>query len=190
MAVARNTMTADEYLALPPTDHNRRLELVDGELVVNEPKLPHQQIVFWLVIRIGSWIEAGPDRGKIFAPDVYLSDRDVFSPDLVWVGPEYRYPENQGALLDPPSLVVEVRSPSTWSRDRSHKRRLYEQRGVAELWLVDHVGGSVEVYRRSSPGDPTFDLHHTLRAGDVLTTTLLPGLALDVATLLAQGTDL
>jgi Uma2 family endonuclease len=183
MALARQRMTADEYLALPPTDQNRRLELIDGELVMDAPKLPHQRIVFWLVYRIMSWIEEGPNRGEVLHPDVWLSQRDVYSPDLVWVGPEHPYPDDEGALRAPPELVVEVRSPSTWRHDRGRKRDLYEARGVAELWLIDHLTGTVEVHRRSSPGAPAFDERHILRAGDVLTTPLLPGLELDLTTL-------
>jgi len=187
MALARQRMTADEYLALPPTDQNRRLELIDGELVVNEPKLPHQRIVFWLVTRITVWTEQGPDRGEVLGPDVWLSERDVYAPDLVWVGPDHPYPDDQGALRTPPDLVVEVRSPSTWRHDRGRKRDLYEARGVAELWLVDHLTGTVEVHRRSFPEAAAFDERHTLHAGDTLTTPLLPGLTLDLATLFATG---
>jgi len=181
-------MTADEYLALPPTDQNRRLELIDGELVVNEPKLGHQQVVLRLAHQIMTWIDGGSGRGNVFMPDVYLTDRDVFSPDVVWVGPGYRYPEDDGALRDPPELVIEVRSPSTWRHDRGRKRDLYEAAGVVELWLVDHLSGTVEVHRRSSPGAPGFDERHVLHAGDTLTTPLLPGLVLDLAALFARGT--
>ena len=187
MALARQRMTADEFLALPPTDQNRRLELIDGELVVNEPKLPHQEIVVWLITEIGLWIRGGPDRGRVLLPDVYLSDRDVFSPDLVWVGPHFRKPHDLGALVAPPELVVEVRSPSTWRHDRGRKRDLYEARGVAELWLVDHLTGTVEVHRRSWPHAPGFDERHTLRAGNILTTPLFPGLELDLAALFAAA---
>jgi len=187
MALARQRMTADEYLALPPTDQNRRLELIDGELVVNEPKLPHQKVVLWLATRLTNWIEAEPGRGTVLTPDVWLSERDVLSPDLVWVGPSYRYPDDQGALIHPPELVVEVRSPSTWRHDRGRKRDLYEAAGVAELWLVDHLSGTVEIHRRSSPTAPRFDQHLTQQAGDTLTTPLLPGLTLDLAALFSLG---
>jgi Uma2 family endonuclease len=187
MALARQRMTADEYLALPPTDQNRRLELIDGELVVNEPKLPRQKVVLWLATEINLWTRSNPGRGTVLTPDVWLSERDVFSPDLVWVGPSYRYPDDQGALVHPPELVVKVRSPSTWRHDRGRKRDLYEAAGVAELWLVDHLSGTVEVHRRSSPDAPGFDERTILHTGDTLITPLLPGLKLAVTELLAQG---
>jgi Uma2 family endonuclease len=113
----------------------------------------------------------------------------VYSPDLVWVGPDFRRPDDLGALIQPPELVVEVRSKSTWHYDRGRKRDLYEARGVAELWLVDDRGQTVEVNRRSAPDAPGFDERGMLGAGDVLTTPLLPGLALDLTTLFSFGAE-
>jgi len=118
---------------------------------------------------------------------VWLTDRDVFGPDLVWLGPDYRYPDDRGVLRAPPQLVVEVRSPSTWRHDRGHKRERYEAGGVAELWLVDHLTGMIHIHRRSSPDAPSFDERTILHAGDTLITPLLPGLKLAVTELLAQG---
>lgn len=187
MALARHAMSADEFLALPPSDWHR--QLIDGELVVTEPKVSHQRIVIWLTIEIGNWTRGNPDRGEVIPMAARLSDRDVFVPDLLWLRSEHRPPGGAGHLEVAPDLVVEVRSPSTWQYDQGHKRRVYEAAGVTELWLVDHLGGTVEVWRRSSPEVPAFDEHHVLRAGDTLTTPLLPGLSLGLAALLALGTE-
>lgn len=187
MALARQRMTADEFLALPPLDQYRHAELIDGELVVDQPKLPHQRVVLWLATEIGIWIRQGRGRGEVLLPAVRLTEQDVFVPDLVWVPEGYRYPHDLGALLAPPPLAVEVRSPTTWRHDRGHKRRVYEARGIAELWLVDHLDRAVHVHRRSSPASATFDVLETLTAGDELATPLLPGLTLDMTTLLDVG---
>jgi Uma2 family endonuclease len=79
-----------------------------------------------------------------------------------------------------PELVVEIGSPGTRKRDETIKRRLYEQSGVSEYWIVDPEIDAVRVYRR--------DGEHFARpaelsreAGDVLTTPLLPGLDLPLA---------
>jgi Uma2 family endonuclease len=45
-----------------------------------------------------------------------------------------------------PDLVVEVLSRSTAKRDRGYKKDIYERCGVRELWLVDTVNRSVELY--------------------------------------------
>jgi Uma2 family endonuclease len=156
---------------------------------VTEPKAAHQRIVMWLAYEIMSWIRGGPDRGEVITMAARLSPYDVFVPDLMWLRPEHRPTGDAGHLEVAPDLAVEVRSPSTWHHDQGYKRQVYEARGVAELWLVDHVGGTVEVWRRSSPGITVFDEHHVLVVGDTLTTLLLPGLALDLATLFSLGTE-
>jgi Uma2 family endonuclease len=58
------------------------------------------------------------------------------------------------------------------------KRRLYEQFGVKEYWIVDPHTEQVEV---------CWPDERVLIAGDTLTTDLLPGLEIDVADLLAGG---
>ena len=44
-------------------------------------------------------------------------------------------------------MAVEILSPSTASRDRGVKRRLYLQAGVEEYWIVDIDGRVVERWR-------------------------------------------
>ncbi|MFM8782319.1 MAG: Uma2 family endonuclease, partial [Gemmatimonadota bacterium] len=43
-------------------------------------------------------------------------------------------------------LVVEVLSPRTARHDRFTKRRLYHERGIPTIWLVDLEAASVEVW--------------------------------------------
>lgn len=47
-------------------------------------------------------------------------------------------------------LAVEVLSPSTAPRDRGAKRRIYQNAGVGEFWIVDLDARLVERWR---PGD-------------------------------------
>lgn len=187
MALARPRMSADEFFTLPPLDQYRFAQLIDGELVVNYPKVGHQEIVSWLLHQISLWIDGEPHRGVVLSVAVHCSPYDVFIPDLVWLAPEHRPSRDAGYLQVAPDLVVEVRSPSTWHHDQGRKRQLYEEMGVAELWLVDDVAETIEVHRRSSPTVSVFDEQRILRSGDTLTTSLLPGFTLDVAALFSSG---
>jgi Uma2 family endonuclease len=142
----------------------------------------HQMVTLWLATRLTRWCEAASRRGQACIPvDVVLDERNVFAPDVWWVA-EQRRPARDAVRLDgPPDLAVEVRSPSTWPYDVGVKKAAYERAGLPELWLVDTEAETVLVYRRSSPGAPSFDVALELGAGEALASPLLPGFSVAVA---------
>lgn len=77
-----------------------------------------------------------------------------------------------------PDLCVEIRSASNWRYDLGVKKRVYEDGGLPELWLVDDAAEIVLVYRRSRPDAPTFDVALELGAGKTLASPPLPGFGL------------
>ena len=83
-----------------------------------------------------------------------------------------------------PDLVVEIASPGTRERDETIKRRLYERSNVLEYWVVDPDIDVIRVYRRA--GD-RFEraVEMSREADDVLTTALLPGLAIPLSRVFA-----
>lgn len=183
MAVAVTRMTAAEYLATPE-GRPRHTELIDGTVVVSEPTLPHAMIQTRFVYRLSLWIDAGPARGYVSTPtDVTIDDWNVFAPDLWWVSEAHRPTPGQLYLVGVPDLVIEIRSPSTWTRDRRVKLPRYEAAGVPEAWYVDTVAATVLVYRRSTPDAATFDVTAELRGNDVLSSPLLAGFSLRVGTI-------
>lgn len=178
MALAHPRMTADEFFALPeaPFQH----QLIDGELIVNQPKLPHQVAVNNLLVALTNWRRAVVGRGFASTPaDFQIDEYNVFAPDLWWVKEERHPVRGQPAIDGLPDLIVEVRSPSTWRYDVGRKKRRYEEGGVAELWLVD-TSGVVLVFRRSSPAVATFDVELEIDEEAVLTSPLLPGFEMSV----------
>jgi Uma2 family endonuclease len=84
-------------------------------------------------------------------------------------------------LQGAPDLVIEILSPSTRRLDERLKRDLYERGGVDEYWLGDPDRHTLTIYRREGsrfPPPETFDAH------DVVSTPLLPGFELPLATVL------
>jgi len=185
MALTDQRLTAEEYLARPPED--RFTQLVNGEIVVTEATLRHQEIVGFIHWVLRNWVVAAPGRGRAGIPaNVFLDDANVFAPDVWWVS-EAHLPDPRGlGLLGPPDLAVEVRSPSTWRYDVGAKRATYERHGLPELWLVDTESETVLVYLRSSPEVADFDVALELGASEALTSPLLPRFALVVEELFAR----
>lgn len=167
-------LTFDDFLLFP--DDGNRHELIDGEHVVTpSPSSYHQIIVGNLHYALRRYLESHPAAVVFLAPfDVVLSRFDVVEPDLLLIDARRWHDivttDNvQGA----PDLVIEVASPGTRRRDETVKRRLYERTGVREYWIVDPDVEVLRVYRRA---DTTFGrpLELSRKAGDVLTTPLLP----------------
>jgi Uma2 family endonuclease len=78
-----------------------------------------------------------------------------------------------------PELVIEIGSPGTRKRDETIKRRLYERAGVHEYWIVDTELDAIRVYRRDGAAFARV-VELSADAGDVLTTSLLPGMDIDL----------
>jgi Uma2 family endonuclease len=137
--------TADMVRALP--DDGNRYETVHGELLVTPaPRLLHQLVLerlrgaLWIYLerhRVGLLLSSPADLS--WGPDI-LVQPDLFVADLE----EARALEwtRVRTLL----LAVEVLSPSTARYDRFTKRRLYQEVGVAQYWIVDPQARSVEVW--------------------------------------------
>ena len=175
-------MTAEQYYAV--TVVGDRKQLVDGELVVNEPKAIHALLQMRLATALHSWVSAGAGRGLALLPtDVRVDDHNVYGPDLLWFSAE-RVPADLDAYPQwLPDICVEIRSASTWRYDIGAKKRVYEDGGLPELWLVDDVASTVLVSRRSAPGSRTFDETLEPADGDTLTSPQLPGFELPLSEL-------
>jgi Uma2 family endonuclease len=178
-------ITADRYYTL--TVEGDRKQLVDGRIVVNEPKAIHMMLQMRLALALGNWVQGGERRGMALLPtDVRMDELNVYGPDLLWFRQE-RIPADLDAYPEHvPDLCVEIRSPSTWRYDVGAKKRVYEEGGLAELWLVDDAAETVLVYRRSRPDAPTYDVSLELRRGDALESPMLPGFALSLEELFAR----
>jgi Uma2 family endonuclease len=173
-------MTAEEFFAVR-AGMSRFTELIEGELVVDEPPLEHSLPQTNLLLELNFWTRAQPGRGYAFTPiDVVIDDYNVFGPDVSWVSEERLPDPIAGRLEGLPTLAVEVRSATTWRYDIGKKKAAYERAGLPELWLVDTVAMSVLVFRRSAKSAPAFDVELELSDSEELTSPLLPGFSVPV----------
>ncbi len=182
MTITKARITVEEYDRLT-ADDPRRTELVDGEIVVNEPRYPHAQLQADLIGALSIWRQRSPGRIRVAGPtEVRLTEFDSYGPDLVVV-PESPQLTGRETLAVLPLICVEIRSPSTWRYDIGRKKAVYEAAGVPELWLVDGVATEVIAFRRSTPASPAFDVAAELTRAEELTSPQLPGFALPLGEL-------
>lgn len=181
---ARDRVTFDEFIAmdvLPPF-----AELIDGEIVVSSPSLRHQEVAYRLLEHFVLFAQGDRRHGRMgWAGVVRAGEHDGYVPDLWWIPtPTALAPGAEDTNVFPvvPSIVIEVRSPSTWHHDRGRKLRRYEARGVPEVWLLDGIDDEVTVHRRSA-GSAVFDQAVVLRPGEVVATGLVPGWEVDLGEL-------
>lgn len=170
-------LTVEEYKLLPET--GRRYQLIEGDLyMAPAPNRYHQRIsreVEYLLMR---YLEDHPIGELYYAPfDVYLSNVDVFQPDILFVSNQNLLILTEAGAEGAPDLVIEILSPKTRDLDLEQKRRVYAREGVQELWIFDPQSQSATVYRfEENPSSPVL----TTTAADKLTSPIFPGLEIDL----------
>ncbi len=171
--------TYQDYLNLP---EDRRYELIDGDLLLSpSPTERHQRALLNLAVLLSAFAEAN-HLGRVYvAPfDVVISDTDVMQPDILFVSNERASRIGERAVHGTPDLVVEILSRSTAERDRTIKAKLYARAGARELWLLDPVAKTFEVFVNTESG---FQSNSISGADQIARSPLLPDLAIEVAKL-------
>ncbi|HVF15149.1 MAG TPA: Uma2 family endonuclease [Acidimicrobiales bacterium] len=174
----RTRLSIEEFLC---GDWPPGAQLIDGEVIVNDPTLKHQEIAKRILYALETWIRAEADRGRVgWGGNWTVAPGHVYKPDVWWTPSERILDLDAGRHDEPPALVVEVRSSGTWRFDVGRKRDVYERAGVRELWLVDTPASTVLVFRRNTSESSEFDTDAEFGPGATLTTPLLEGFELAV----------
>ncbi len=164
--------------------HGRRVELIEGRLMVFSPQLPRHAagvhraarvltVFFGVAFVVRSQLPLDLGAASEPEPDEAVVD-----------GPEGSY---EAAHPTTAHLIVEV-SDTTLSYDRGRKASLYASVRIRDYWIINLVDGQLEVHR-----DPVPDAtqHHGFRystrsvylPGETVVPLALPGVALPVADL-------
>jgi Uma2 family endonuclease len=147
-------MTTAEFLALDVAE-GERWELINGRPtpMAPAPDADHQRAVLGIAARFH--LDRGlipADHEAFVAPfDVVLQDGSVVQPDVVIV-PRAAVPSGSARFEGEPTVVIEVRSPSTAARDAGEKLRLYEAAGAREYWLIDPRAPALLLFERADAG--------------------------------------
>jgi Uma2 family endonuclease len=132
-------------------------EILDGELYATpRPALRHARASTTLGGDLTTRFD-GPGGGGenpggwwiLDEPELHLQE-DVVVPDIAGWRRERVPTIPDAAWLDvAPDWVCEIISPRTESIDRGHKLRIYARECVVNLWLVNPIAKTLEVYRLS-----------------------------------------
>lgn len=119
-------------------------ELWDGVAIAMSPapNVRHQRVAGKLHLGLSQTLQKN-DRCHcevLYEVDWRVKQDTVVRPDLVVVCE----PIDTPWLTSPPTLIVEVLSPSTARNDREYKRSLYEQQGVLFYLIVDPESKQIE----------------------------------------------
>ncbi|MEM9512795.1 MAG: Uma2 family endonuclease [Cyanobacteria bacterium P01_E01_bin.48] len=156
----------EEYLVWE-TQQDLRYEYDNGEIwAMTGGTLPHNDLAINLLVALLPHVRKRGCRINMADAKVQVSDDGpYFYPDLV-VSCDRRDCEAT-KLIRYPTLVVEVLSPGTESRDRGRKFRQF-QRSVTlqEYVLVDYESERVECFRRSQANH--FWIYEAFETGDVV----------------------
>lgn len=166
-----------------------RMEFINGEIyLLRSPNIKHQELLGKLYLVFNDYFKEKKCR-VFFAPfDVHFNKKDIKDPDvmqpdiLVACDLEHNVTE-KGRYMGTPSLVIEILSDSTRSKDIIDKLNTYMLSGVKEYWIVDPKQENIMVYYFDSC---EIDKYKTYERGDVVRSLAFEELTTDVESLFSD----
>ncbi len=121
-------------------------ELIDGYPMQSQPSAiwKHSQTLSRCNFQVLQSLEKNKECtcNTFIELDWKINDFTVVRPDLMIVCEELQ----TDFLEFPPTLIVEILSPSTTVRDRTIKYEIYQSQGVKFYILVDYIKKTAEVF--------------------------------------------
>lgn len=142
-------VTYEEFLELVEASE-QRFELIDGVIYnLPSPSYEHQYAVNEIHGTFYNWFKNN-NCIPLTAPfDITLFKGEdnicVVQPDIILICDRDKL-DKKGKYSGVPTLVVEVLSHSTRSKDTLKKLELYKQCGIREYWMVDPKNKLVHIY--------------------------------------------
>ncbi len=166
-------MSLAEFEQLP--EEKPYLQWWDGVVVQKAvPRRPHRILQREIDFALTAYLRAhGGDSG----PEGHVwYERGYLVPDVAYWLPSKPQGDDRRSL--PPTLAVEIRSPDETMASQREKCRRMREHGTDVCWLIDPAARTAEVFEGNADAEP-------VAAGGSLTSPLLPGFELPLATLWA-----
>jgi prevent-host-death family protein len=161
-----------------------RMEFINGEIVLlSSPSTFHQKISGRLHLMFAKYLKS-KKCDVFYAPfDVHFKKKnfkepDVMQPDLFIACDLEDMVNEKDRYMGTPTLVVEILSPSTRSKDMVDKLNTYMLSGVREYWVVDPKKKTILLYGFK---ELKVDEFHNYKVPDILKSYFFEGLEADLA---------
>jgi prevent-host-death family protein len=160
-----------------------RMEFINGEIyLLASPSMKHQEIFAGLHLIFNEYFKGKKCRVFLAPFDVHFWKKDIDEPDVmqpdVLVACDVKGNVNaKGKYMGTPTLVVEILSKSTRSKDMVDKLNTYMLSGVKEYWVVDPKQEQILIYVFDGN---EIDRLLTFGKGSAAQSVTFPGLSADV----------
>src|SRR5438105_5226949 len=164
-APTKHRFSVKEYYRMAETGvlkPDARVELLNGEIIDMSPVGPLHGGVAKYLNQVFSVASKGRWMTEIKNPK-RVDDHSEPQPDLALLKPSPDFYRRRHPQPEDVYLLVEV-SDASLSTDREEKLPIYGRAGIAEVWIVNLVDLTVEVYRE--PHFTGYGSKTILRAGD------------------------
>ncbi len=175
-------LTAEEFMELPDTWDRRKMELDEGVLyIMPRPRRVHGFFQLKLAFPVDQYLDSFDEPPAELMMDfivaLSLESRVLLAPDLCIVLRGNPVVLTDRMVEGAPDIAIEVLS-SDRNRDLVRKRQQYGEAGVQEYWIFDPRNDTATLLELRDGG---YIERAVLTADDILTTGLLPGLAIPLA---------
>lgn len=160
-----------------------RMELINGEIhLLASPVIQHQAILGKLYLFFNEYFKSKKCRVFMAPFDVHFKKKDIKEPDvmqpdiLVACDLENNVTE-KGRYMGTPTLVLEILSESTRSKDMIDKLNTYMLSGVKEYWIIDIKNDKIMVYNFE---DCQIDNLRNFEKTELASSLVFKGLSVDV----------
>jgi Uma2 family endonuclease len=157
-----------------------RVELLEGRILDMSPIGPFHGGSVKRLNRLFNKLAGG--RWLVSAQDpLHLDEYSEPQPDIMLLRPSQDDYTSRHPLPEDVFLLIEV-ADSTLALDREQKLPLYGRASIAEVWILNLVEKTIEMYRE--PHFSGYGWQRILRVGDKASPLAFPDVTVDVAELL------
>ena len=166
-----------------------RMELINGEIhLMASPNVVHQEILGRLHLTYNAYFQGKKCRVFLAPFDVHfkkkgINEPDVMQPDILVACDLENNINEKIKYMGTPTLVIEILSESTRSKDMIDKLNTYMLSGVQEYWIIETRQQSILVY---SFADRGIDMLKHYEKGSTAQSVSFKGLSVDVTALFSD----